>query len=244
MNGSTSPTKSSKQLPSTRPTIPKSYSSTSLGLGMTRSTSETGLLSGIKSILSRPLAWLATPSKSHQQHAYSTQQGQKRDGGWDEEEPGTPTQDIRGSKRVRRRSPTPPPRGDYAPDLHSITGRAITATMLPALPASISLKPKPKSIGPPPNFSRPLRPSQSMPYLDPPTDVLSPVKKRSTLSRSKRVDLSGIATDAEDAEMEVEKKDQWSPWKESHPGRTRASLTPARYTPLRNGESADVSALA
>jgi nucleoporin NUP1 len=52
--------------------------------------------------------------------------------------------------------------------------------------------------------------------------------------------MGGMGDD-EDMGAEVVEKEQWSPWKESHPGRTRASLTPARYTPMRNGQSTDVS---
>lgn len=238
-NGNTSPNKSpTKQLPSIRPSIPKSYSSSNLG--MTRSGSEPSLLSGLKSMLSRPLAWLASPSRN-QQAQQDRSQGKKRDSGWDEEEPGTPTEDDRDMKRLRRRSPSPT-MGEYAPKPLQVTGRAVTGFMLPPLPPDVSLRPKSKQgsgSAIPPNFSRPLKSSQSMPYLDPPTSLLSPAKKRSALTRSRRVDMTGTAD--EEMLQEGEKKEQWSPWKESHSGRTRASLTPARYTPARNGESTDVS---
>lgn len=243
-NGSASPTKSpSKQLPSTRSSMPKSYSSSNLGQ-MTRSGSETSLFSGIKSMLSRPLAWLATPSRS--QISHEKPQGKKRDGGWDEEEPGTPGEDERGMKRLRRRSPSPPT-GEYAPENRSVTGRAVTGFMLPPLPPDVSLRPKNHKQGStsaiPPNFSRPLHTSQSMPYLDMPKNMLSPVKKRSTITRSKRVDISAMEGDDDEMGQEEGDKEQWSPWKDSHPGRTRASLTPAKYTPMRNGDSRDVSSI-
>lgn len=243
-NGNGSPPKSpTRQLPSTRAAIPKSFSSSNLNLGqMTRSGSEPSLFSGIRSMLSRPLAWLATPSRS--QLGTERTQGKKRDGAWDEEEPGTPTNEDRGLKRARRRSPTPPHMGEYAPDQHQITGRAITAIMLPPLPPDVQLRPRSKQSASaiPPNFSRPLKSSQSMPYLDPPTAMLSPVKKRNVLTRSKRVDLA--AEDEEDRmEQDEQEREKWSPWKGTHSGRTRASLTPARYTPIRNLESREVSQL-
>lgn len=238
-NGNKSPTKSpTKQLPSTRPSMQKSFSSSNLGQ-MTRSNSETGLFSGFKSMLSRPLAWLATPSRSQRT------QGKKRDGGWDEEEPGSPTDGDRGMKRARRRSPSPPKAGDYAPE----QTRPVPAFVLPSLPAHVSLQSKNKQ-NPIPglqqNYSRPLHTSRSVPhfdqqYLDPPTNMLGEGKKKGALTRSRKLDIG--AGDGEDDRMgqEEKQKEQWSPWKNSNPGRTRASLTPARYTPTRGGEGRDVS---
>lgn len=211
-----SPSKQGALARSGRTGLPTSSSSGSLG-SLRRSGSEASLLSGLKSIFSRPFSWLASPSKdmSGAQQARSrgllareeaSNGGTKRDSlssfGVDAEDPDTPT-DRREGKRLRRKSPVRP-RGAYDPEegdgegfssddgeagangRHlSVTGRAITGTMLPALPASLTLNGaaarRSKTTT---NFSRPLPSSQSMPYLDPPSTLFAS-PQRSTRAGSR-----------------------------------------------------------
>ncbi|KIR35691.1 nucleoporin nsp1 [Cryptococcus deuterogattii MMRL2647] len=248
----TSPTK--KPIPSSR------VQNLASGGGLTRSGSEPSLLSGIKSMFTRPLQWLSTPGKSSG--------GSKRDSlssfGHELEDPASPSERREG-KRIRRHSPEPRMNrsndlmNDYTPEHQfEIQGRAVSGFMLPPLSPHVTLKPKssfsndkaaPKR---PTNFSRPLTSSQSMPYLDPPPNVLrssvsgqavaSP-KKTGPLTRSKRVDLAtlvdddaGFQEDGLDRYEKGKEKEIWSPWKSKYAGANGASSTAAaqrNITPRR-----------
>ncbi|WVR08567.1 hypothetical protein IAU60_005622 [Kwoniella sp. DSM 27419] len=185
-------------------TRPSSGLPTSSSRGsMTRSGSESSLFGGLKSILSRPLQWLATPGKTGTSSMPGTTAGagEKRDSlqsfGQDLEDPESPS-DRRQGKRLRRVSPSPerPTRrhasssrhghGDYEPEpAHEVVGQAVTGFMLPPLQPNVTLKPKSHlaekslpSSSSVTNFSRPLggggmSSSRSMSYLDPTPDVLS-----------------------------------------------------------------------
>ncbi|WVQ95603.1 hypothetical protein IAU59_002700 [Kwoniella sp. CBS 9459] len=220
-----SPTKSpAKVAPSTRNRSRPSLSTSSSFGSLPRSGSESSLFSGIKSIFSRPLQWLATPAKNGSPEkghpgsgVYTTG---KRDSlssfGHDLEDPESPS-DRRDGKRLRRASPSPERpngHGDYEPESRfEVTGRAVSGFMLPPLSPHVTLKPKshlptassngPSSSSNPTNFSRPLgasgsglTSSKSMSYLDPTPDVLggSP-RKGGMLTRSKRVELSSLVDD-------------------------------------------------
>lgn len=261
----TSPTK--KPIPSSR------VQNLASGGGLTRSGSEPSLLSGIKSMFTRPLQWLSTPGK--------TSGGSKRDSlssfGHELEDPASPSERREG-KRIRRHSPEPRMNrsndlmNDYTPEHQfEIQGRAVSGFMLPPLSPHVTLKPKssfsndkasPKR---PTNFSRPLISSQSMPYLDPPPNVLrssasgqavpSP-KKTGPLTRSKRVDLAtlvdddaGFQEDGLDRYEKGKEKEIWSPWKSKYAGANGASstaaaqrnITPRRKTFAPTLEDGDVS---
>lgn len=260
----TSPTK--KPVPTSR------VQSLASGGSLTRSGSEPSLLSGIKSIFTRPLQWLSTPGK--------TAGGSKRDSlssfGNELEDPESPS-DRREGKRIRRHSPEPRTNrfndlaSDYAPEHQfEVQGRAVSGFMLPPLSPHVTLKPKSSFSNDktahrkPANFSRPLTSSQSMSYLDPPSNVLrssaygqavaSP-KKTGTLTRSKRVDLATLADDdagfQEDSlgkDDRGKEKEIWSPWKSKYAGANGASstaaaqknITPGRKTFAQTLEDGDV----
>ncbi|KIR42422.1 nucleoporin nsp1 [Cryptococcus deuterogattii 99/473] len=248
----TSPTK--KPIPSSR------VQNLASGGGLTRSGSEPSLLSGIKSMFTRPLQWLSTPGKSSG--------GSKRDSlssfGHELEDPASPSERREG-KRIRRHSPEPRMNrsndlmNDYTPEHQfEIQGRAVSGFMLPPLSPHVTLKPKSSFSNDkaaskrPTNFSRPLTSSQSMPYLDPPPNVLrssvsgqavaSP-KKTGPLTRSKRVDLAtlvdddaGFQEDGLDRYEKGKEKEIWSPWKSKYAGANGASSTAAaqrNITPRR-----------
>ncbi|OWZ69448.1 hypothetical protein AYX14_05181 [Cryptococcus neoformans] len=230
---------------------------------LTRSGSEPSLLSGIKSIFTRPLQWLSTPGK--------TTGGPKRDSlssfGHELEDPESPS-DRREGKRIRRHSPEPRTNrsndltSDYAPEHQfEVQGRAVSGFMLPPLSPHVTLKPKSSfpndkaAHRKPTNFSRPLISSQSMPYLDPPPNVLrssssrqavaSP-KKTGTLTRSKRVDLATLVDD-DDAGFQEDsfgkddrekEKEIWSPWKSKYAGANGASSTAAAQKNITPGRKA------
>lgn len=260
-----SPTKR-QQAPTTRPGMTKSSSTRSLG-NLPRSGSESSLAAGfrgLKSIFTRPLEWLATPSRNRQKDdeaqwasSNGTDTGRKR-GKETSEEPASPTEEgYRGAKKSRRRSPSPEfdqnmdngsAHGDYLPERRlSITGRAVTGHMLPPLKPDFTLsRSRQPSRAPtaPPNFSRPLPTSQSMSYLDPPGALLSPARNtRSAIKRSSRMDLASLAgdDDAEAGQAEEEDRTRWSPWKGQYSANTRSSITPARQTPIREVLGNDVS---
>ncbi|WWC92241.1 uncharacterized protein L201_007195 [Kwoniella dendrophila CBS 6074] len=100
-----SPTKSSAT--TTRPGLSSSSSYGSLP----RSGSDSSLFSGIKSIFSRPLQWLATPSRDSLSGNGTSNGGQKRDSlssfGNDLENPDISPSERRNEKRLRRNSPSP-----------------------------------------------------------------------------------------------------------------------------------------
>ncbi len=250
-----SPTKAITK--STRPP-PTSNSSGSL----TRSGSDSSLFSGLKSIFSRPLQWLAPPSR-----AIVTPGGTKRDSyssfGQDVEDPESPN-DRHEGKRIRRTSPRLG--GDYAPTAFEVEGRAVSGYMLPALPPHLSLAPRAQGIDKPlpnrTNFSRPLNmpTSKSMPYLDPPTNLLGSSRRRGmgSMSRSRRMDMTGFGDEDDDMggvktmskgkgkEMEThddknrDMEDGWSPRK-NRSAFVKQSTTSNRATPSRNFEPRDVS---
>ncbi|GMK54729.1 hypothetical protein CspeluHIS016_0113150 [Cutaneotrichosporon spelunceum] len=152
---------------------------TSQSMSMLRSSGSgsDGLFSGIKSMFSRPLAWLATPTRPKPGPGV---QGTKRDHhSPDPEDPPSPSA-HRATKRARRGSPdkrkSPKRIGPYEP----------TASTLPPLPATVVLS-RPRTS---------LAPSASMSYLDPPRSLLSPssprasLRLRGSLSRSARMDFS------------------------------------------------------
>jgi hypothetical protein len=108
---------------------------------------------------------------------------------------------------------------------------------LPPLPALGGLKklPTTKAISNLPH-------SQSMPYLDPPTSVLSPARRKAggVMTRSRGMDLASLANGDEEETM-VEDKGTWSPWKQQATvGRSR---TPQRQNRGSISEVRDVSRL-
>lgn len=243
-----SPTKALTR--TTRSQLPTSNSS---GI-LPRSGSDSSLFSGLKSIFSRPLQWLATPSRGS-----VTPGGTKRDScttfGQDVEDPESPT-DRHEGKRARRSSPKPVKSGDYEPRL-DMAGRAVSGFMLPPLPPNLTLAPRFSGIDKPllnrTNFSRPLTipTSKSMPYLDPPKNLLASPARRGmgSISRSRRMDLVGFGDEDEDMGgsdnrgmekgKEKEKEETRSLWKNG-PVAGRNSMTPKRGTPSRIAETRDV----
>ena len=188
-----SPTKSSA--PTTRPTLPTSQSQRSFP----RSGSESSLFGSLKGLISKPLSWLATP-RSTTKRDQSTWNA-----GLDSEDPESPS-----VKKLRRISPSRNghERGAYEPQ---DKGKGKEREMLPPLPTlSGALKKLPTS-----RAGSSLPHSQSMPYLDPPSNVLSPPKKRGgVMTRSKGMNLAAMANEDDvGAEME-QKKEVWSPWKQ------------------------------
>jgi len=172
-----------------------------------------GLMGGLKSILSKPLSWIATPSRNTN--------ASKRDLSPDVEDPESPSDAP--SKRIRRRSPTPPsskhdPLVIYSPGPRSISGstrhgssRNVSGAVsgkrrdseIPQLPSNVSLSRAHAQKGAAgTNFSRPLPSSQSMPYLDPPSISGSPsrLRKSGMGKRSGRMDLAAAAS-GDDEEM-------------------------------------------
>lgn len=234
-----------KMIPSNRRQLP---TSTSFG-SLPRSESEGSLFSGLKSMLTKPLQWLATPSRSIA----------KRDStsfGGDMEDPESPT-DRRGEKRLRRISPTRTGgRGDYAPpEAIEVEGRAVLGTMLPPLPPNVSLSNRTNAgttlANSRTNFSRPLPNSRSMPYLDPPSAALGNTPRRGAgvLTRSKRMELLGTDDDAMDMVVgekgkgkEKETADQWSPWNSNKYSSVKGRMgTPAKMgTPNGNRDVSGV----
>ena len=228
--------------------------------GMTRSGSESslGLIGGLKSMLYKPLQWLATPSRQS-----------KRDLGLDVEDVESPSSIASPSKRVRRRSPSPPSpfldnnsntgangvqglnavsHGDYTPrkrdSLQVQRNRGEQGNMLPPLPPHVSLNARSTRVvdsrpEQSTSFSRPLHGARSMPYLDPPSMVLSPPKqqlqRKNLLARSRRLDLGveeeqeeGEEDEDEDMGEEVKSRNEmndWTPWNK----RREKGVSPGRY---------------
>lgn len=160
-----------------------------------RSGSEpSGLISSFRSILSRPLAWLATPSKQLSNPAAPASSSKRGAGAGDPEDPDSPL-DQRQGKRVRRVSPEKT--GDYAP---VVQRESRGGYELPSLPANIILS-RSRQTSRTPDLGGTLSGSRSMPYLDPPSSALSPVVKRKTghgpLTRSKRMEITGFGDEPE-----------------------------------------------
>ena len=246
---------------SNRSQLPSSHSSSSLP----RSGSDSSLFSGLKSIFSRPLQWLATPSRLG-----ATPGGTKRDSlstfGQDLEDPGDSPTEKQERKRSRRLSPSRARgNGNYEPQPKTKTleveGRAVSGFMLPPLPPNLSLASRrqsnDKSLTSHTNFSRPftLTNSKSMPYLDPPTNLFgSPSRKGiGSMSRSKRINLIGLGDEDDDMDSNIDElgkvkrqqgetekeKDEWTPWlnKTTTPKKSVISRT---KTPSRIPEAKDV----
>ncbi|BEJ11335.1 hypothetical protein CspHIS471_0107570 [Cutaneotrichosporon sp. HIS471] len=182
-----------------------------------------GLLSGIKSMFSRPLAWLGTPTRPQPRQG---PQGTKRDHlSPDPEDPPSPST-RRATKRARRGSPdkrkSPKHIGPYEP----------ATSTLPPLPATISLS-RPRSS---------LAPSASMPYLDPPKSLLGPssprasLRPRGSLSHSSRMEFSadefglsaGTSATPDRRRTLSGAPEGWSPMREKTP---RASLAASPFAP-------------
>ena len=176
----------------TRP-LPNSISTNTVSSGMTRSSSDPslsardsggGILSGFKSMFSRPLQWLATPSR-----------GTRRE------------QDVEDleSPVVHRR-----PNGTAETPLR-VEGRPASGQMLPPLPPNVTLSPRnrPPSTT---NFSRPLHTVRSLPHLDPPGTVFtSPSSSGRTsgvLTRSRRVNVEETEDEEPDRKTWSPWKDQ------------------------------------
>jgi len=215
-NANGSPTKPTA--PTTRPAILSSQSSRSFP----RSGSESSLFGSLKGLISKPLSWLATPrSVKRDQSTWGA--------GLDSEDPESPS-----VKKLRRSSP-PRTRGTYDPPTRGDGGsKGKEREMLPPLPALGGLKKSSttKAISNLPH-------SQSMPYLDPPSSVLSPARRKAggAMTRSRGMDLASLANgDAE--ETLVEEKGAWSPWKQqTSVGRAR---TPVRQNRGSISEVRDV----
>ena len=211
----------------------KSSASTS---SLVRSGSESslgGLMGGLRTILSKPLSWIATPSRSN---------SVKRDLSPDVEDPESPSDAP--SKRIRRRSPTPTNNSNdniidiYSPDPRSNPGSAKYGSSrnvsgmntgkrreseIPQLPQNLSLTRSHAQkgagvAGAGTNFSRPLPSSQSMPYLDPPSISGSPSRlRRSGLGKnSGKMDLAAAAGGNDEVMESV------------------APVSPARYGSVKN----------
>lgn len=225
-NGNVSPTKQSA--PTTRPAILSSQSQKERG--MTRSGSESSLFGSLKGLISKPLSWLATPR--------STKRDQSTwNAGLDSEDPESPSM-----KKIRKTSPPRTAagtsgRGTYDPPSTKTKGKGKEREMLPPLPdLAGGLKKLPMS-----KLSSTLPHSQSMPYLDPPTGMLSPPKAKSgAITRSSGMNLASLANDDEEASV-VQEKDAWSPWRQqsAQPGRSR---TPVKHSNRGSiSEARDVS---
>ena len=218
-NGNGSPTKPTA--PTTRPAILTSQSQRSFP----RSGSESSLFGSLKGLISKPLSWLATPrSAKRDQSTWGA--------GLDSEDPESPS-----VKKLRRISP-PKHRGTYDPPSRGDGGsKGKEREMLPPLPALGGLKklPTTKAISNLPH-------SQSMPYLDPPTSVLSPARRKAggAMTRSRGMDLASLANGDEEETL-VNDKGKWSPWKQQAAvGRSR---TPQRQNRGSISEIRDVSPL-
>ncbi|KAL7422814.1 hypothetical protein Q5752_002110 [Cryptotrichosporon argae] len=248
--GPSSPTKSpTKALPASSTRLPRHESASSLP--RSGSESSLSLVSGIKSIFTRPLAWLATPSRATTSSSGAAKRdsfssfGNERDveadgdiyvgaggAGW------SPSDRPAAAKRARRHSPGKV----YEPD--NAIGRAVSGFMLPPLPPHVSLAKHAapgsasKARAPPSattNYARPLTGSTSMPYLDPPLSGsparTASLRRAGPLTRSRRVDLTSLAAEPAQEEQEKEErvKDVWSPWKEKAVALAgRRSMTPQR----------------
>jgi nucleoporin NUP1 len=217
-NGNGSPT---KPAPKTRPAILTSQSQRAFP----RSGSESSLFGSLKGLISKPLSWLATPrSAKRDQTTWGA--------GLDSEDPESPS-----VKKLRRASP-PRQRGTYdIPARGNGNGgsKEKEREMLPPLPALGGLKklPTTKAISNLPH-------SQSMPYLDPPSSVLSPARRKGgAMTRSRGMDLASLAN-GDDEETLVEDKGTWSPWKQQAGGRAR---TPLRQNRGSISDIRDVSLL-
>ena len=224
-NGDASP--SSRAAPTTRPPPDR------LGASLSRSKSDASLLSGFRSMVSRGLTWLATPARE------STAPGQRPIGAFeaDVEDPESPSVRKRPRERTSERDG-----GDYRPKRLEMESRAGSGVMLPPLPPNVSLTPKSHLQRNVPNFSRPtsVPASKSMPYLDPPSGMLSPARRRGD---SRVVPLPAARDHVSDLtqwtpgkgkakEKAVEKSEAWSPWKDRRtPSAGPASRTSTRRTP-------------
>lgn len=232
-----SPTKPSA--PTTRPALTASQSQRSFP----RSGSESSLFGSLRGLISKPLSWLATPrSAKRDQSTWNA--------GLDSEDPESPSM-----KKIRRHSPPRQrerererERGMYDPPEKSSKGKE--REMLPPLPAlSGGLKKLPTTR----TAGSTLPHSQSMPYLDPPSQAFSPAKKRGGAgganTRSKGMNLAALANEEEEPPVEetAPVKEAWSPWKQqSGRGQTpvkrtgRSSISEARdvsrnHTSSRSG---------
>jgi nucleoporin NUP1 len=214
-----SPTKPSA--PTTRPTLPTSQSQRSFP----RSGSESSLFGSLKGLISKPLSWLATP-RSTTKRDQSTWNA-----GLDSEDPESPS-----VKKLRRISPPRHGRekGVYEPQEK---GKGKEREMLPPLPTlSGGLKKLPTS-----RAGSSLPHSQSMPYLDPPSNVLSPPKKRGgVMTRSKGMNLAAMAGEDEQRSEVEQKKEVWSPWKQQAQQQQQQQDGRSR-TPVRRSSRPSIS---
>ncbi|WVN89751.1 uncharacterized protein L203_104981 [Cryptococcus depauperatus CBS 7841] len=206
---------------------------------LSKSRNESSLFSGIKSIISKPLQWLATPGNDSAKRDSVSSFGQ------DLEDPESPS-DRREGKRIRRISPRHKEnsiKGDYDPEhKYDIGGHAINDFMLPP---HVNLKPKSRQGNRPASYSSSTLPSShSMSYLDPPPNALrsgvaatlkstSSPRRGGMLTRSKRMDLASLAVDDDDisvCESDIEHKekdsDNLSPWRSRY-GSTSAAASRA-----------------
>lgn len=152
--GNRSPT---KQPISTRPGLSKSASAYSLGT-LTRSGSESSMLSGIKSLISRPLGWLTPARKSKKSQDVDAEMGpDSRPGTIRKRQSPSPEQRV---KKQRHYSPDHDMEGDYAPS---------RPNGLPSL-GNVSLSRRAT-----PNYSLPT--SRSEAYLDMPQNMLQSTKR-------------------------------------------------------------------
>lgn len=219
-----SPTKNSA--PTTRPTIPTSQSQRSFP----RSGSESSLFGSLKGLISKPLSWLATPrSAKRDQSTWNA--------GLDSEDPESPSM-----KKIRRHSPPSRQRerGVYDPPEQSSKGKGKERDMLPPLPAlSGGLKKLPTSR----TAAAGLPHSQSMPYLDPPSNAFSPAKNRNgAITRSRGMNLAALANDDDEpvARGSAPAKEAWSPWKQQA-GRSQTPVKRSSRSSISISEARDVS---
>lgn len=230
--GNVSPTKASA--PTTRPVLPTSQSQGG-ARSFPRSGSESSLFGSLKGLISKPLSWLATP-RSTSKRDQSTWNA-----GLDSEDPESPS-----VKKLRRNSPPRTRGGATAPGVYDPQqqtrgkGKEREREMLPPLPdiaGGLRKLPTTRALG-----GSSLPHSQSMPYLDPPSDVFSPAKKRlgggagGDITRSRGMNLAALANDEEPESApapQQKEKDVWSPWKQQPASRGQ--------TPVKRGNRSSIS---
>lgn len=231
--GNVSPTKASA--PTTRPTLPTSQSQGG-ARSFPRSGSESSLFGSLRGLISKPLSWLATP-RSTSKRDQSTWNA-----GLDSEDPESPS-----VKKLRRNSPPRTRGGATAPGVYDPPqqqtrgkGKEREREMLPPLPdiaGGLRKLPTTRALG-----GSSLPHSQSMPYLDPPSDVFSPAKKRlgggagGAITRSRGMNLAALANDEEPESApapQQKEKDVWSPWKQQPASRGQ--------TPVKRGNRSSIS---
>ncbi|ORX41071.1 hypothetical protein BD324DRAFT_654664 [Kockovaella imperatae] len=199
--------------------LPHSVSTSTVASGMTRSgslpsltsTPSGGIISGFKSIFSRPLQWLATPSR-----------GTKRDADVEDQE----------SPVTQRRA-----NGHVEPATRHESRLTHTNNMLPPLPPNVVLSPRNRVAATRGQSSRLLHTVRSLPHLDPPGSVFNTpstsTRTSGVLTRSRRVN-----TEEMDEAVQASDNETWSPWKDRNRAASPRVLPPRSATPSKRGSAA------